>query len=209
VRPDRSRISRATSWHFGDNWQFHGRLHQIPARVGPALWAHARLTDTPAAQYAAWGKAPEQVPRRGAVVSEQRASRVSDIRSFVAEVMRELAVRPLLDDPLDAVTWLGDITAVVAGDDASQKRRLEPRRGKPSTPTAVASRAYVLFCLPVPLLAGRSSVAIAVSLALSVAASRLCAASRSCSSRARSRCSASRATCARPWSSSAAWRASR
>jgi hypothetical protein len=47
---------------FGDNWQFHGRLHQIPARVGPALWAHARLTDTPAAQYAAWGKAPEQYP---------------------------------------------------------------------------------------------------------------------------------------------------
>jgi hypothetical protein len=47
------------------------------------------------------------------VVSEQRASRVTDIRSFVADVMRELAVRPLLDDPLDAVTWLGDITAVV------------------------------------------------------------------------------------------------
>jgi hypothetical protein len=36
-------------YDFGDNWQFHGRLHQIPARVG-ALWAHARLTDTPAAQ---------------------------------------------------------------------------------------------------------------------------------------------------------------
>ena len=35
------------------------QLYQIPARVGPALWAHARLTDTPAAQYAAWGKAPE------------------------------------------------------------------------------------------------------------------------------------------------------
>ena len=50
-------------YDFGDNWQFHGRLHQIPARVGPALWAHARLTDTPAAQYAAWGKAPEQYPR--------------------------------------------------------------------------------------------------------------------------------------------------
>jgi hypothetical protein len=49
-------------YDFGDNWQFHGRLHQIPARVGPALWAHARLTDTPAAQYAAWGKAPEQYP---------------------------------------------------------------------------------------------------------------------------------------------------
>ena len=39
-------------YDFGDNWQFHGRLHQIPARVG-ALWSHARLTDTPAAQYAA------------------------------------------------------------------------------------------------------------------------------------------------------------
>ena len=50
-------------YDFGDNWQFHGRLHQIPARVGPALWAHARLTDTPAAQYAAWGKAPDQYPR--------------------------------------------------------------------------------------------------------------------------------------------------
>ena len=49
-------------YDFGDNWQFHGRLHQIPARVGPALWAHARLTDTPAGQYAAWGKAPEQYP---------------------------------------------------------------------------------------------------------------------------------------------------
>ena len=49
-------------YDFGDNWQFHGRLHQIPARVGPALWAHARLTDTPAAQYAAWGKAPDQYP---------------------------------------------------------------------------------------------------------------------------------------------------
>ena len=49
-------------YDFGDGWQFHGRLHQIPARVGPALWAHARLTDTPAAQYAAWGKAPEQYP---------------------------------------------------------------------------------------------------------------------------------------------------
>ena len=46
----------------GDNWRFHRRLHQIPARVGPALWAHARLTDTPAAQYAAWGKAPDQYP---------------------------------------------------------------------------------------------------------------------------------------------------
>ncbi len=49
-------------YDFGDGWQFHGRLHQIPARVGPALWAHARLTDTPAAQYAAWGKAPDQYP---------------------------------------------------------------------------------------------------------------------------------------------------
>jgi len=49
-------------YDFGDNWQLHGRLHQIPARVGPALWAHARLTDTPAAQYAAWGKAPDQYP---------------------------------------------------------------------------------------------------------------------------------------------------
>jgi hypothetical protein len=49
-------------YDFGDNWQFHGRLHQIPARVGPALWPHARLTDTPAAQYAAWGKAPDQYP---------------------------------------------------------------------------------------------------------------------------------------------------
>ena len=35
-------------YEFSDNWQFHGRLHQIPARGGPALWAHARLTDTPA-----------------------------------------------------------------------------------------------------------------------------------------------------------------
>ena len=43
-------------------------------------------------------------------MSEQRAPRVTDIRSFVAEVVRELAVLPLLDDPLDAVTWLGDIT---------------------------------------------------------------------------------------------------
>jgi hypothetical protein len=49
-------------YDFGDNWQFHGRLHQIPARIGPALWAHARLTATPAAQYAAWGKAPDQYP---------------------------------------------------------------------------------------------------------------------------------------------------
>jgi len=49
-------------YDFGDNWQFHGRLHQIPARIAPALWAHARLTDTPAAQYAAWGKAPDQYP---------------------------------------------------------------------------------------------------------------------------------------------------
>ncbi len=61
------------------------------------------------------------------MVSEQQASRVTDIRSFAAEVMRELAVRPLLDDPLDAVCWLGDITAVVRGDDASAKRRLACR----------------------------------------------------------------------------------
>ncbi len=47
---------------FGERWQFHARVHQVPARVGPALWAHARLTDTPAAQYAAWGRAPEQYP---------------------------------------------------------------------------------------------------------------------------------------------------
>ena len=60
-------------------------------------------------------------------MSEQRASRVTDIRSFVTDVMRELAVRPQLDDPLDAVTWLGDITAVMAGDDASAKRRLACR----------------------------------------------------------------------------------
>jgi len=49
-------------YDFGDNWQFHGRVHQIPARVAPALWAHARLTDTPAALYAAWSKAPDQYP---------------------------------------------------------------------------------------------------------------------------------------------------
>jgi hypothetical protein len=61
------------------------------------------------------------------VVSEQRASRVTDIRSVVADVLRELAARPLLDDPQDAVTSLGDITAVVRGDDASQKRRLACR----------------------------------------------------------------------------------
>ena len=50
-------------YDFGDNWQFHGRLHQIPARVGPALWAHARLTDTPAAldQLIAHAKAPSGV----------------------------------------------------------------------------------------------------------------------------------------------------
>jgi HNH endonuclease/pRiA4b ORF-3-like protein len=49
-------------YDFGDNWQFHGRVHQIPARIAPALWAHARLTDTPAAQYAAWSRAPDQYP---------------------------------------------------------------------------------------------------------------------------------------------------
>jgi hypothetical protein len=41
--------------------------------------------------------------------------------------MRELAVRPLLDDPLDAVTWLGDITAVV----------------RAKSPARAASRAFV------------------------------------------------------------------
>ena len=70
-------------YDFGDNWQFHGRLHQIPARVGPALWAHARLTDTPAAQYAAWGKAPEQYPHAEAVVSELSVSALvcTDVRT--------------------------------------------------------------------------------------------------------------------------------
>lgn len=40
---------------------------------------------------------------RSGGVSEQHASRVSGIRSFVAEVVRELAVRPLVA-PLDVVT---------------------------------------------------------------------------------------------------------
>jgi hypothetical protein len=52
---------------------------------------------------------------------------VSDIRAFVAEVMRELAVRAPFDDPLYAVRWGGDITAVVAGDDAPAKLRLACR----------------------------------------------------------------------------------
>ena len=52
---------------------------------------------------------------------------MSDIRSFLTEVMGELAARPVLKTPLDAVTWLGDITTVVAGDDAAAKRRLACR----------------------------------------------------------------------------------
>ncbi len=49
-------------YDFGDDWRFHGRFHQVPKRVAPALWAHARLTDTPAAQSAQRGKAPDQYP---------------------------------------------------------------------------------------------------------------------------------------------------
>ena len=77
------------------------------------------------------------------MVSEQRPSRVSDIRAFVAEVMRELAVRPPLEDPLDVVMWLGEITAVVAGDDAPAKRRLACRLislGLPELAVAIAER---------------------------------------------------------------------
>ena len=49
-------------YDFGDDWRFHGRWHQVSKRVAPALWAHARLIDTPAAQYAQRGKAPDQYP---------------------------------------------------------------------------------------------------------------------------------------------------
>ena len=55
------------------------------------------------------GQGARPVPPGGGVVSEQRA-RVTDIRRFVAEVVRELAGPPLLDDPLDTVSWLGDIS---------------------------------------------------------------------------------------------------
>jgi hypothetical protein len=68
---------------------------------------------------------------------------VSDIRAFVAEVMRELAVRPPLEDPLDVVMWPGEITAVLAGDDAPAKRRLACRLislGLPELEGAIAER---------------------------------------------------------------------
>ena len=49
-------------YDFGDDWRFHGHWHQVSKRVAPALWAHARLIDTPAAQYAQRRKAPDQYP---------------------------------------------------------------------------------------------------------------------------------------------------
>jgi hypothetical protein len=49
-------------YDFGDDWRFDGRFHQVSKRVAPALWGHARLTDTPAAQSAQRGKAPDQYP---------------------------------------------------------------------------------------------------------------------------------------------------
>jgi hypothetical protein len=75
------------------------------------------------------------------VVSEDRGSRVSDIRSFVAEVIGELERRPVLEDPLEAVRWLGEITAVLEGDDAAAKRRLACR----------------LICLGLPELQGAAA----------------------------------------------------
>ncbi len=44
--------------------------------------------------------------------------------------MGERAARPLLEDPLDAVRWLGDIPAVLEGDDAAAKRRRLDRLGE-------------------------------------------------------------------------------
>jgi hypothetical protein len=61
-----------------------------------AQWLAARAPRRPIRHL---GQSARAVPQRGALVSGQRASRVSDIRSFVAEVMRELAARSLLKEP--------------------------------------------------------------------------------------------------------------
>lgn len=57
-------------------------------------------------------------------MTAERASRVSDIAEFVGEVVDTLRTRPVLNDPQDAVAWLGDVGIVVRGKDAAAKRRL-------------------------------------------------------------------------------------
>ena len=55
--------------------------------------------------------------------------------------MRELAVRPLLDDPLDAVTWLGDITAVVRAKSPGRPSSLTTSELSSVTNARLAARA--------------------------------------------------------------------
>jgi hypothetical protein len=64
---------------------------------------------------------------RRKVVSEERESRVADINEFLTELFSILEGRPVLDDPGQAVAWLGDVDAVVRGEDAAAKRRLACR----------------------------------------------------------------------------------
>ena len=49
-------------YDMGDSWQFLARVQTILLAVTPALWAHARASDTPALQYAQTGRAPRQYP---------------------------------------------------------------------------------------------------------------------------------------------------
>ena len=51
-------------YDFGDNWQFHGRLHQIPARVCPALWRTPGSPTRPPPSTPPGARRPTSTPTR-------------------------------------------------------------------------------------------------------------------------------------------------